>query len=248
VSVTANLSKDVLEATRTLKDAVAAVAGSLSAEVAAEVASNLIAAASEAAGVSIAVTEKPATRSRAEKAAQTRADVLAAATRLMARQGYEATSLDAIAKEAGYTKGAIYSHFDSKEQLFSELIQMFVDANLVSMSDPKGIQKPDLVHATSDGVPEDLLLNLELRLFALRHPEKAAPIRELGVAQWRQLARQVHFERHGKVGKPSQSDLDAAVGLVSVAGEGAIWAHLLPEDFDVSGVSERLMGRIIAAE
>ena len=55
---------------------------------------------------------------REERKAQTRADLIAAADRLFTRNGFHATSLDAIADEAGYTKGAVYSNFASKEDLF----------------------------------------------------------------------------------------------------------------------------------
>ena len=43
---------------------------------------------------------------------------LAAARRLFAAQGYAGTSLDAIAAEAGVTKGALYHHFDGKRDVF----------------------------------------------------------------------------------------------------------------------------------
>jgi AcrR family transcriptional regulator len=55
---------------------------------------------------------------REERKAQTRADLVAAADRLFTGNGFHATSLDAIADEAGYTKGAVYSNFATKEDLF----------------------------------------------------------------------------------------------------------------------------------
>ena len=55
---------------------------------------------------------------REERKARTRADLVAAADRLFTGNGFHATSLDAIADEAGYTKGAVYSSFASKEDLF----------------------------------------------------------------------------------------------------------------------------------
>ena len=55
---------------------------------------------------------------REERKAQTRADLIAAADRLFTGNGFHATSLDAIADEAGYTKGAVYSNFESKEDVF----------------------------------------------------------------------------------------------------------------------------------
>jgi AcrR family transcriptional regulator len=55
---------------------------------------------------------------RDERKAKTRAELIAAADRLFTGNGFHATSLDAIADEAGYTKGAVYSNFDSKEDVF----------------------------------------------------------------------------------------------------------------------------------
>ena len=59
--------------------------------------------------------------SREEKRNQTRADLLAAATRAFAENGFADTSLDRVAEEAGYTKGAIYSNFRNKEELILEV-------------------------------------------------------------------------------------------------------------------------------
>jgi AcrR family transcriptional regulator len=54
---------------------------------------------------------------RQERREQTRADLLAAARRAFLRDGFHAASLDAIAEDAGYTKGAFYSNFASKDEL-----------------------------------------------------------------------------------------------------------------------------------
>jgi AcrR family transcriptional regulator len=56
--------------------------------------------------------------SRAERQALTRTALVDASERLFIAQGFHATSLDAVAAEAGYTKGAVYSNFASKEDLF----------------------------------------------------------------------------------------------------------------------------------
>src|SRR5829696_7979584 len=55
---------------------------------------------------------------RAEKRERTYEELISAAERLFIEQGFHATSVDEIALEAGYTKGAVYSNFDSKEDLF----------------------------------------------------------------------------------------------------------------------------------
>ena len=61
--------------------------------------------------------------SRPERQARTRADLLDAAARVFVRDGYQGSSVGAIAAEAGYSRGAFYSNFDSKEELFAELLQ-----------------------------------------------------------------------------------------------------------------------------
>jgi AcrR family transcriptional regulator len=55
---------------------------------------------------------------RAEKRERTYEELISAAERLFIEQGFHATSVDEIAFEAGYTKGAVYSNFESKEDLF----------------------------------------------------------------------------------------------------------------------------------
>jgi AcrR family transcriptional regulator len=55
---------------------------------------------------------------RAERQQQTRAELLAAAHRVFLRDGFHGASLTAIAEEAGYTFGAVYSNFQNKDDLF----------------------------------------------------------------------------------------------------------------------------------
>ena len=55
---------------------------------------------------------------RHEKQAETRERVLEAATRVFARRGYQAASVEEIAEEAGFSHGAVYSNFAGKEALF----------------------------------------------------------------------------------------------------------------------------------
>src|SRR5215813_1745239 len=55
---------------------------------------------------------------QAERRERTREELVAAADRLFTGNGFHATSLDQIAAAAGYTKGAIYFNFESKEDLF----------------------------------------------------------------------------------------------------------------------------------
>ncbi len=58
---------------------------------------------------------------RKREIAETRQRILDAARDLFVENGYEATSMRAIAKRIEYTPTAIYHHFDSKEALLTEL-------------------------------------------------------------------------------------------------------------------------------
>ena len=55
---------------------------------------------------------------RAERKEQTKAELVQAARVVFMRRGFQAASLDEIADEAGYTKGAVYSNFAGKDDLF----------------------------------------------------------------------------------------------------------------------------------
>lgn len=67
----------------------------------------------------------------AERKRETRDALVFAALQAFARDGYHAASLDAIATDAGYSKGAIYSNFDGKAGLFLAVM----DHNLQMLGD-----------------------------------------------------------------------------------------------------------------
>jgi AcrR family transcriptional regulator len=67
---------------------------------------------------------------RTERRALTRNELLDAAERVFAREGLAGASVEAIAEEAGYSHGAIYSNFKSKEDLFFVLVEERIDARL----------------------------------------------------------------------------------------------------------------------
>ena len=61
--------------------------------------------------------------SRAARVGRNRDQVLAAARRVFLARGYERATLDAIADEAGFSKGVMYSQFESKGDLFLALLE-----------------------------------------------------------------------------------------------------------------------------
>jgi AcrR family transcriptional regulator len=60
---------------------------------------------------------------RAERKAETRRRLLEAAGLVFRRRGFKGASVEEICAEAGFTRGAFYSNFKTKEQMFIELLQ-----------------------------------------------------------------------------------------------------------------------------
>ncbi len=59
---------------------------------------------------------------RKEKQAHTRSCLMEAAARVFARRGLQQASIDEVAEDAGFTKGAFYANFKSKEELFLAML------------------------------------------------------------------------------------------------------------------------------
>lgn len=74
-------------------------------------------------------------RKTKEEAAVTRQNLLDAALTVFSREGYAATTLDDVAKEAGVTRGAIYWHFGSKAELYTTLITESDAASQIRMDE-----------------------------------------------------------------------------------------------------------------
>lgn len=60
-----------------------------------------------------------------EEAAVTRENLLQAGLVVFGRKGYDAATLEDVAREAGVTRGAIYWHFGSKTELFNALMEKY---------------------------------------------------------------------------------------------------------------------------
>ena len=69
----------------------------------------------------------PKRKTRAEQARDIRARLLAAARTVFLREGYHGASLDEVVRIAGLTKGAVYSRFASKAELFLALLEQRVE-------------------------------------------------------------------------------------------------------------------------
>lgn len=114
-----------------------------------------------------------------EKTELTRARLIEAAEKIFARDGFEAAKLEEIATSAGYTRGAFYANFESKEDLFLALLEREITERIQKVRDhvaryehPR--QKLDALRDFWMEMCQDRqwsLLALEFKLFAVRHPE-----------------------------------------------------------------------------
>jgi AcrR family transcriptional regulator len=119
---------------------------------------------------------------RVEAKARTREQLLEAAARVFAEKGYAGASVDEIAEAAGYTTGALYSNFGSKEKLFVELMSAWRSRNIARQAshvaavvegdipDPVALLVQRL-EKVADRSTEADALQAEFWLFAVRNPE-----------------------------------------------------------------------------
>jgi AcrR family transcriptional regulator len=96
----------------------------------------------------------PARLTRAEQREQTRQALLDAAARVFIRRGFAGSSVEAIAAEAGYTRGAFYSNFASKEELFAQLLQQRVYSVYRGMAEEAAQGKRPSFHETGERLAE----------------------------------------------------------------------------------------------
>ncbi|AYF75034.1 TetR/AcrR family transcriptional regulator [Nocardia yunnanensis] len=75
---------------------------------------------------------------RPESQARTRADLLATAHAMFLRDGYAKTSLERVAEEAGYSKGAVYSNFKTKSALCLEVLELIHETKFAELSELLG--------------------------------------------------------------------------------------------------------------
>ena len=64
----------------------------------------------------------PRRRTRKEQQAHTRSCLMSSAAKVFARRGLQQASIDEVAEDAGFTKGAFYANFKSKEELFLAML------------------------------------------------------------------------------------------------------------------------------
>ena len=133
--------------------------------------------------------EVPASAMTSRRREATRQKLLDAAAKVFAEEGLDAASVEAICERAGFTRGAFYSNFDSKDALFLELAGRVARSRVdsarerVALLESEGDLREVAVDALSivqqvlDVSGDDrlaILLMSEIRIHALRDPQLGA--------------------------------------------------------------------------
>jgi AcrR family transcriptional regulator len=123
--------------------------------------------------------EKRIRLKRSESHAQTRERLLVAARQVFARHGFGGASVDMIAAEAGYSKGAIYSNFETKEAILFELLERYAEEQIADFNAIMQLA-PEATRDASKNWFETMnadmdwdVVTMELQLHARRNPEFA---------------------------------------------------------------------------
>lgn len=160
-------------------------------------------------------------------------------------------SLDEVAEEAGLTKGAVYSNFANKEDLFEAVIEDRIDQPLQQeageVSQIEGTQQDRAMAGARlfiDTVQQErelFLLTLERRIYVARHPEHAPALQERYREQLAKVAELI-AEQSNKWDLALPFPPDQMAVAVEALSQGMALQRLTDPD----GVPEDLLGRLYA--
>jgi len=188
--------------------------------------------------------------SRSATQAQTRERLLDAAEGAFAAEGFGGASLDRIAEDAGYTRGAVYSNFADKAELFVAVLDRRLDRRYGEVAEAvRAARDPDAFVAAlrnppwkadgqQDAMRQWLMLRDEFRLFALRHP--AAAERLAGYDR-RQRDYYVEAITHllGQLDVELPTDARLAAAMLFALDESLVRQHWIdPEDVSATALAD----------
>lgn len=149
----------------------------------------------------------------------TREHLLVAAARVFAEGGFHGTSLDEVAAAAGFSKGAVYSNFRNKEDLFLAVLGWISAQELDALKEtvesshtPSGARLSDFVdlirrQGSAAGANWSVLYE-EFHLYALRNPAARDKLAALDRQHFEAVAKVIEQERvlHGLEALESPTD------------------------------------------
>jgi AcrR family transcriptional regulator len=193
----------------------------------------------------------PERLTREEKKARTRAQLIDAAATVFARRGFVAASLDEVADEAGLTKGAVYSNFESKDDLFQAVMDdrlnepmLHVADDLIGSTDSFQERAMKGARAFTDAVERErdvYLLGIEFDVYVARHPEYAPQFANRWREQFERIAGLIEEASKGN-GVPLPMSAEEMAVVVTALSQGMTIRRLVnPES-----VPDDLLGRVYA--
>jgi AcrR family transcriptional regulator len=156
---------------------------------------------------------------RIESKERTRTLLLEATRTCVSERGYEGTSIADIAERAGFSKGAFFSNFETKEDAFLEVLRQEkardITALQMILQTPDPVVLSQVLDAYIDSLEQNrdcAILDIEMQLHAARHPAFQARYEALSAELRSALGHFVgkFFERHGKyvpMTEPELADL-----------------------------------------
>ncbi len=191
---------------------------------------------------------------REESRQQTRQRLLEAAARVFAERGYHATSVEQVAEAAGYTKGAVYANFSSKDELFLALLEQRSQQDLGSWTSPGGVSRSleDVLRGQEKlhshmGEEESrwCLLTLEFYLYAMREPQARQKLARLYASVRERLEQlfSAYYEAHGQ--RPALRVEQLAWAVLGLSSGLALQATLDPKSVPKE-LFQDVMGYILA--
>lgn len=183
--------------------------------------------------------------------------ILDAALRLFAQQGVHSTSMDDLVAESGLSKGSLYWHFDSKDDIILAVLKRLFDRELfhlealIEADEPAHDRLRALALLTADeiGSQQELLpVIFEFYSLAARRPEARRTIRAY-LARYRLLISQLIAagQSRGDL-RPGDTQETATTILAAFEGLMMLWA-LDPDAIDLeqglSGAMEVILQGLV---
>jgi AcrR family transcriptional regulator len=149
---------------------------------------------------------------------------LAAAQKLIAKKGLSAASVEDIAEAAGYTRGAFYSNFSSKGDLFIELLRRDHESHMEAfnalrddtLSLDKIHERARVLYSQLYRDNESFMNWTEARMLAARDTKFRAKLNALVTEKRAQIAEFIEYF-HQRAGAPPQVPPEAmAMGFMSL--------------------------------
>jgi AcrR family transcriptional regulator len=182
---------------------------------------------------------------RAEQNARNRRALLDAAREVFLRSGYHGTTVEAIAREAGFTTGAIYSRFAGKADLFLALLEERIDERARQFAELSATGGPiEAARKWAEIMRTELdwsLLVIEFRVHAARDAELNARYAALHERAVRSMAANIAAGRPAARPSPERLIQLARAALASSSGaalaraaEGDAFSDELYEDIAIA--------------